>query len=137
MRVQEDVRAAVEAVASADSAIFVERNKLISALVKQIVDDGNDLRRRLHVRTALLNTLLIVAAEEPPLDQPIPDAQKIKGQGERSAAIAEARELIKTFMMARPDAADQAAADAASKKLREQLGKLIVDPGSEVSIQEK
>jgi hypothetical protein len=132
-RVQEDVRAAVEAVATADSAIFVERNKLISGLVKQLVDEGNELRRRLHARTVQLNMLLTVAAAEPAFDQPIPDALRVRLNAERSAAIAEARDLIRAFMVARPDAGDQAAADAASAKLRDELGKLIVDPSTELS----
>jgi hypothetical protein len=136
-RVQEEVRAAAEAVASADSNIFTERNKILSALGKQIVDEGNDLRRRLHIRTTLLNTLLTVAAEDPQFDNQISDTLRVKFNAERSAAIADTRELIKNFMTTRPGAADQPAADEAAKKLRQQLGKLIENPNAEVAIEEK
>jgi hypothetical protein len=61
---------------------------------------------------------------------------RIKCAADRDAAVADAKELVKRFMLANIADADRAAAEVACQKLRAQLNRLLEDPAAEVSTKE-
>lgn len=67
--------------------------------------DGEALRRRTYVVKSLLSTLLTASTETPTLE--VSEPVKLRCQSERDQPVAEARELVKSFMLANVTDADR------------------------------
>jgi hypothetical protein len=133
-RLSDDLRTIPEGVALATNQVHTERNKLISDLATQLVMDGEALRRRTYVVKSLLSTLLAASTEAPVLE--VSEPVKLRCQSERDQPVAEARELVKSFMLANVTDADRAAGETAAQQLRFQLSKLLEDASTEISTKE-
>jgi hypothetical protein len=133
-QLNDDLLGIAEATALADNDVFVRRNEIIAAIAEKLVDDGQSLRRRLHVTTHLLNTLLTIGNEEPPPDhqRQIGQATKTKCAADRVAPLAATKEAVRLFVASRQSPEDEVAAAAASQTLRARLQQLLEDPSIEI-----
>jgi hypothetical protein len=138
-RVNTELLTLAEQAALSDNVTFIERNRLIADYIKQLIAEGESVRRRDYVIKALLSSLLAASAEVPVLDHDgqLSEPAKIRCQAERDQPVAEARELAKQFMLANVREADRVAGEAASQRLRFQISKLLEEPNTEITVKEE
>jgi hypothetical protein len=134
-RLGDDLRIIAEGAALAANEIHVRRGELISGLIKELVAEGERVKQREYVITCLLSSLTAAAGEVPVLEQ-MSEPIRIKCAADRDAVVAEAKELVKRFMLANVTDADRAVGEAACQKLGLSLNWLLEDPAAELSAKE-
>lgn len=123
-----------EAAALADNAVHVERNRLIANFIKDVIAEGEKLRRQVHVCKCVLTALITTASEVPPLDHQdqISVAARAKCAAEREAVVAADREAARLFLATNLVDTDRSTGEAAAQRLRAQLNQLLEDPSIEL-----